>query len=79
MNIPTDKQLHFLVSGYIFYTLSLFLSPHIALAITLAGGWGKELWDKRGHGCYEIADFRFDIYGIVIPYILLLLRGSGVI
>ena len=55
--IPQDKANHF-VYGVVAYALALlFVSPLVALGITIVIGAAKEAWDANGRGCVELLDF----------------------
>ena len=57
MKLPEiDKQAHFF-SGW---AISATVFPYIgwpALLFVAALGYAKELWDKNGHGTYDLKDF----------------------
>lgn len=76
MNIPRDKQLHF-IAGFMIYTLTYVLTQDRILAyrLSLAIGACKELvWDhyfKKGHACH--VDFSYTVYGTIAGDVVMIL------
>lgn len=60
--IPNDKLEHFLHGFIIAFTVGWY-SPPLGFVAAASAGYGKERWDKRGHGTYDLKDFYWTCYG----------------
>lgn len=64
MKIPLDKAFHFLAGWAIAATFQS--APLVAAALVAAAGIGKEIWDKRGHGTFELMDIVATLLGGIV-------------
>ncbi len=68
-----DKLLHFLMGAGSCLIFGLLVSPIFGLAVGIAAGIGKEVWDSMGHGTPDILDAFATVAGTFLIYFLLLL------
>lgn len=68
--IPVDKANHFIYGFVIFFAANLFLSSLIALIIVLVFGIGKEVYDYKSYGKFDIADTLATVIPAVMLYTL---------
>lgn len=61
--MDADKRKHHLAGAAI--GLLAVGSVTFALALCCLAAWGKEAWDKRGHGTYDPADAWATLAGCV--------------
>ena len=63
----SDGMMHVILSAFIASVLNLFIPWEVAAVITLAVGFGKELYDRiSGKGCSEWKDLICDLIGVLI-------------
>jgi uncharacterized membrane protein len=77
MNIPKDKQLHF-IAGFAIAAISLAIGipALLTLFVVVLAGVGKELYDLTGRGTPELADIGYTILGGLVPVALAALFSS---
>lgn len=68
-----DKQAHFFAGAAIAATVALYTAPLYGLAIGIAAGAAKELYDRTGRGTPDFKDFLATALGatVVLPALLL--------
>lgn len=64
--LRTDGLLHIAYSGLIMVFFASFLPMWCAIAITMAIGVGKEIYDKYTGGSVELHDVICDVLGIAL-------------
>lgn len=70
--IPIDRANHFIYGFVIFILANLFLSSLSALFIVVSFAVGKEVYDYKRHGEYEISDAVITIIPATIMYALII-------
>lgn len=74
-SIPTDKLLHFLGGYFVCSSLSLFIPLYLAFFVCVGVAFYKEMWDLKGNGTYEEADFAITVLGGATYFALLYVKG----
>ena len=74
MNFPIDKQAHFFSgcagTAVLYSVMGFWCVPLVAFA-----AYGKESWDKRGHGVYDLHDLYASAAGAVVGAVLRFVLG----
>jgi uncharacterized protein YfiM (DUF2279 family) len=65
-NFGKDKFQHAIVSAAICAALKCVVGLPLAVFLTLAVGVGKELYDRRTGGTFDMGDITADIIGTII-------------
>ena len=69
--LQTDKILHFLAGISITAIFGIFLGSIAGFFFGIAAGIGKEIYDKRSYGDFNVQDFYFTVLGSGLMAVLI--------